>query len=237
MTARVVPMVLRESPLTCMMLVCRSTVKRLARSMRRQGLEGLSTRSFRVPGRQTQAQCRHEDLCERIWDHGRLNAAWGTDFTYLRCGEGWVYLCAIRDGHSRRVIGYAMGPKQDTDLVVTALNKARGMRSSLPEKVILHADRGAQFTSDQLNEAAHQIGVRMSMGKTGVCWDNARAESFWATLKVRHAFATRAEVYDGVSEWIEVFYNRYRRHSAIGFLSPAAYELSLDQPTAALVAA
>ena len=81
----------------------------------------------------------------------------------------------------------------------------------------------------------------MSMGKTGVCWDNAMAESFWATLKVeyfyRHAFATRAQVYDGVSEWIEVFYNRYRRHSAIGFISPVAYELSLDQPAAVLVAA
>ena len=81
----------------------------------------------------------------------------------------------------------------------------------------------------------------MSMGKTGVCWDNAMAESFWATLKVeyfyRHAFATRAEVYDGVSEWIEVFYNRYRRHSAIGNISPVAFELTLNQPTAACRAA
>ena len=209
--------------------------------MKRQGLEGLSTRSFRTPGRKTQAQCRHEDLCERTWDHGRLNAAWITDFTYLRCGEGWVYLCAIRDGHSRRVIGSAMGPRQDTDLVIEALTNARATREHLPEQVILHADRGAQFTSRQLDETAHEVGVRMSMGKTGVCWDNAMAESFWATLKVeyfyRHAFATRAQVYDGVSEWIEVFYNRYRRHSAIGFISPVAYELSLDQPAAVLVAA
>ena len=215
--------------------------KTVARSMKRQGLEGLSTRSFRTPGRKTQAQCRHEDLCERTWDHGRLNAAWITDFTYLRCGEGWVYLCAIRDGHSRGVIGSAMGPRQDTDLVIEALTNARATREHLPQQVILHADRGAQFTSRQLDETAHEVGVRMSMGKTGVCWDNAMAESFWATLKVeyfyRHAFATRAQVYDGVSEWIEVFYNRYRRHSAIGFISPVAYELSLDQPAAVLVAA
>ena len=193
MTAHVAPMVLRGSPLTCMQPVWTSTVKRLARSMKRQGLEGLSTRSFRKPGHKTQAQCRHEDLCERTWDHGRLNAAWITDFTYLRCGEGWVYLCAIRDGHSRRVIGHSMGPKQATDLVVTALTNARAMRGHLPEQVILHADRGAQFTSHQLDEAAREVGVRMSMGKTGVCWDNAMAESFWATLKVeyfyRHAFA------------------------------------------------
>lgn len=215
--------------------------KTVARSMRRQGLEGLSTRSFRSPGRKAQVQCRHEDLCERTWDHGRLNAAWVTDFTYLRCGEGWVYLCAIRDGHSRRVVGYAMGPAQDTNLVVSALNNAHATRGKLPDKVVLHADRGTQFTSHQLHEAAREVGVRMSMGKTGVCWDNAMAESFWATLKVeyfyRHAFATRAEVYDGVGEWIEVFYNRYRRHSAIGYSSPVAYELSLDQPATALVAA
>ena len=134
-----------------------------------------------------------------------------------------------------------MGPRQDTDLVVEALTHAHATRGSLPEQVILHADRGAQFTSHQLDEAAREVGVRMSMGKTGVYRDNAMAESFWATLEVeyfyRHAFATKAQVYDGVSEWIEVFYNRYRRHSAISFLSPVAYELSLDRPIAALIAA
>ncbi|MGP5242549.1 IS3 family transposase [Corynebacterium flavescens] len=215
--------------------------KTVARSMRRQGLEGLSTRSFRVSGRRKQAECRHGDSCERTWDKGRLDAVWVTDFTYLRCGEGWVYLCAIRDGHSRRVLGFSMGPKQDTDLVVTALDKARALRGELPGQVVLHADRGTQFTSAKLNDATVAAGVRMSMGKTGVCWDNAMAESFWATLKVeyfyRHAFATRAEVYDGVSEWIEVFYNRYRRHSAIGDISPVAFELTLNQPAAALKAA
>ena len=160
--------------------------------------------------------------------------------TYAAVKAGCICVRSL-GGHSRRVIGSAMGPRQDTDLVVTALTHARAIRGSLPEQVILHADRGVQFTSHQLDEAAREVGLRMSMGKTGVCWDNAMAESFWATLKVeyfyRHAFATRAEVYDGVSEWIEVFYNRYRRHSAIGFLSPVAYELSLDRATAALIAA
>ena len=215
--------------------------KTVARSMRRQGLEGLSTRSFQHPDRNKRTECQHGDLCERTWDKGQLDAVWVTDFTYLRCGEGWVYLCAIRDGHSRRVLGYCMGPRQDTQLVVTALDKARELRGELPRQVVLHADRGTQFTSHQLHEAATAAGVRMSMGKTGVCWDNAMAESFWATLKVeyfyRHAFATRAEVYDGVSEWIEVFYNRYRRHSAIGNISPVAFELTLNQPTAACRAA
>lgn len=124
--------------------------------------------------------------------------------------------------------GIRWGPRQDTDLVVTALNNARATRGSLPEQVIMHADSGAQFTSCQLDEPAREVGVRMSMGHTGVRWDNAMAESFWTTLKVeyfyRHAFTTRVEVDDGVSKWIEVFYNHYRRHSAIGFLSPVAYE-------------
>lgn len=111
-----------------------------------------------------------------------------------------------------------MGPRQDAQLLVTAIGKARELRGELPGQVVLHADRDTQFTSHQFHEAALAAGARMSMGKTGVCWDNAMAESFWATLKVeyfyRHTGATRASVYDGVSEWIEVFYNRYRRHSS-----------------------
>lgn len=92
----------------------------------------------------------------------------GHRFTYLRCGEGWVYLCEIRDGHSRRVIGSAMGSRQDTDLVIEALTNARATRGSLPEQVILHADRGAQFTSHQLDEAARKFGVRISIGSPRV---------------------------------------------------------------------
>lgn len=115
-----------------------------------------------------------------------------------------MYLCAIRDGHSRRVIGYAMGSKQDTNLVVTALENAQRLQGGLPKYVVLHADRGTQFTSHQLNQAGQATGIRISMGKTEVYGDNALAESFWATLKVeyfyRHAFATRVQVYDGVSE-------------------------------------
>lgn len=152
-----------------------------------------------------------------------------------------MFPCAIRDGHSRRVIGYTMGPRQDTNLVIEALTRARALRGHLPEKVILHADRETQFTSDQPDKAAGEIGVRMSVGRTEVCWDNAMAKSFWATLKVEcfywNVSATRAKVYDGVGEWIEVFHNRCRRHSAIGFLSPVAYKLSLGQATAALIAA
>ena len=133
-----------------------------------------------------------------------------------------------------------MGPWQDAQLVATAIDKARELRGEILGQVELHADRGTQFISHQLHEAAVTASVRISVGKTGVYWDNAMAESFWATLKVecfyRHTFATRAAAYDGVSEWTEVFYNRYRRHSTIGNIIPEAYELTPNQPTTALKA-
>lgn len=117
-----------------------------------------------------------------------------------------------------------MGSKQDSNLTLTSLENARILRGELPEQVILHAKRGTQFTSTQLNKMAVAAGVRMPMCRTGVCWDNAMTEAFWATLKVeyfyRYAFATGAQVYGGVGGWIEASYNRYRRHSSIGYSKP-----------------
>lgn len=215
-------------------------VKTIAASMRRQGLEGLSTRTWRRPPKDPRPLA-HPDRCERAWDQGRLDRVWVTDFTYLRTGQGWVYLVAIRDAHSRRVLGHAMGPRQDTELLITALEQAIATRGgSLPGQVVLHADRGCQFTSRQLAAYAKQAGLALSMGRTGVCWDNAMAESFWATLKVeyfyRHTFTTRAKAYEGVTHWIESFYNRSRIHSSLGYLSPIEYELITNKNTFTLTA-
>lgn len=132
----------------------------------------------------------HLDHCERVWDRGAIDKVWITDFTYLRSGEGWGYLIAIRDAHSKRVLGYAMGDEQNTDLVTQALAMAMDNRGNArPEAVVLHADRGCQFTSTQLSRFATNIGATLSMGRTGVCWDNAMAESFWASLKMRSSTA------------------------------------------------
>ncbi len=107
-------------------------------------------------------------------------------------------------------------------------------RGRAPKKIVLHADRGAQFTSKEMNDFMTKIGGSMSMGRTGVCWDNAMAESFWATLKVEHfyryAFATRKQVYESVAEWIEMFYNRTRIHTSINGYSPVEYELKITAP-------
>jgi len=165
----------------------------------------------------------------RQWDQGALDRVWITDLTYLRCAQGWVYLCAVRDAHSRRVLGYAMGEQQSTDLVITALDMAATTRGGFPTGVVLHADRGTQFTSGKLAAYMRAVKGRVSMGRAGVCWDNAMAESFWATLKTeyyyRRTFTTRDQVYTGVATWIEDFYNRRRIHTSLGGKSPIEYEL------------
>lgn len=140
---------------------------------------------------------------ERTWDKGELDLVWVTDFTYLPCGEGWVYLVVIRDAHSPRVIGYAMSQAQTTQTVIDAMKMVIARCGRVPAKIVLHADRGAQFTSREMKDFMIKIGGHMSMGPTGVCWDNAMAQSFWATLKVeyyyRHTFRIREEIYESLS--------------------------------------
>lgn len=148
-------------------------VVKVARSMRRQGLEGLSTTSFRCSSPKTRKQCHNDDLCQRSWDQGGLNKVQITDITYLRCRQVWVYLCAIRGGHSRRVVGYSMRPDKTSELVIEALTNARLARGLPPSQVIVHADCGSQFTSDRLTNYAQNENMKISLDQTGMCWDNA----------------------------------------------------------------
>lgn len=206
--------------------------KTVADSMRRQGIEGISPRMLRpvttIPGTNTH---HLPDLVSRRWDRGRLDAVWISDITYLKTREGWLYLCAVRDGCSRRVLGWAMDSVQNTDLVERALRMAHTLRGELPADVVFHADRGAQFTSTQLWEASKELGILQSVGRTGVCWDNAMQESFWSTLKTefydRKTWLTRAEAKTAVACWIEEFYNRQRLHSKLGMVPPVEHEQSL----------
>lgn len=147
--------------------------------------------------------------------------------TYLRTGEGWLNLCAIRDGHCRRVLGWAMDSTHTTDLVERALRMVHTLRGG-PDWVVFHADRGAQFTSDQLYQVCQELRIAQSVGRTGVCFDNAMAESFWSTLKTefydRRKWATGDEARREVARWIEIFYNRRRRHFSIGYQPPVDFE-------------
>lgn len=207
----------------------RVNVKTVALSMVRQGIEGMSPRSFKpvttLPGTSTH---HVPDRVERKWDRGGLNRVWITDITYLPTREGFVYLCVITDAHSRRVIGWAMADHQRTDLVQRALKMAVTLRGKLPDDVVLHSDRGCQYTSGEFHETAVKAGISQSMGRSGVCWDNAMAESFWATLKTefynRRTWRSRAEAKTGVGAWIETRYNRSRRHSSINMHTPVGWE-------------
>lgn len=212
------------------------SVKTVAKLMRSAGVEGISPATWH-PVTTTRDGAVHTipDLVGRVFDRGVLDEVWTSDITYLRTGEGWLYLCAVRDGCSRRVLGWAIAETLHTDVVEQALRSAVTMRGRDVGGVIFHADRGSQYTSDQLAHAAAEVGARVSMGRTGVCWDNAQIESFWSTLKHeyynRQSFATKHEARHGVGRWIEETYNRRRRHSAIGMISPVAFE-KLNPPAA-----
>jgi putative transposase len=215
-------------------VVSRKTVAKL---MRQQGIAGISPATWHpVTTIGDGSACTIPDLVNRDFDQGRLDAVWTSDITYLPTGEGWLYLCAVRDGCSRRVLGWAIEDHLRTDLVETALRRAVTLRGRDTSGVIVHADRGCQYTSAQLHDVARDLGVRLSVGRTGVCWDNAQIESFWSTLKTeyyhRHTFTTKAAAKVGVGAWIEATYNRTRRHSSLGMISPVAFEKQLMTPAA-----
>lgn len=208
--------------------------KTVAASLRRQGLAGISPRRFTPATTVVDLDAAvPKDLVGRRFDTGVPDRVWTSDITYLRTGQGWLYLCAVRDGCSRRVIGWAIDEYLHTDLVTAAVAMAVAMRGELADQVILHADRGCQYTSAQLARFARTHNLVRSVGRTAVCWDNAQAESFWATLKVefydRYLWPTKAAAKIAVGDWIERVYNRRRRHSSIGMISPVEFEDRLTQ--------
>ena len=203
--------------------------KTVARIMADNAIHGISPRTFTPLTTISDGRpCQLPDLVERRFDTGVLNRVWTSDITYLSTGEGWLYLCAVRDGYSRRVLGYAFSDSLHTDLVEDAMRKAVTFRHGDTRGVVFHADRGCQYTSAQLARAAKRFELRLSVGRTGVCFDNSQQESFWSTLKTefyhRHRFATRQAAMVAVASWIEIVYNRRRRHSALNYLSPIDFE-------------
>ena len=205
--------------------------KTVAAIMAEIGIEGISPRTFKV--RTTIADPTASfppDRVQRHFDQGRLDAVWLTDITYLTCGEGDMYLCVIRDGHSRRVLGHVVADHIGADMVCQAIDAAAACRGRDVAGTVLHSDRGGEFTAALTVQACGTHGLKRSMGDTGICWDNSPAESFWSTFKheyyYRHTFATKAELIAAVDNWISR-YNNDRRHSAIGMLSPVRFEQSL----------
>jgi transposase InsO family protein len=156
------------------------------------------------------------------------NQLWVADITYIETKEGWLYLAAILDLYSRKIIGWAMSERIDTALVLKALAMALLHRCP-PANLLLHSDRGVQYASSDYRQALSQAGLIASMSRRGNCYDNATMESFWATLKLdlvyRCSFDTRAQARAEIFDYIETFYNRQRTHSALDYHSPVDFEL------------
>jgi putative transposase len=201
--------------------------KRVARLMKAAGISGVRPQkrfrtTVRIPGITPAG-----DLVERQFRPDRPNVLWVAEITYLRTGEGWLYLAAVQDAYSRQIVGWSMTRHIRATLVVDALNMALARRRPQPG-LIHHSDHGSQYVSLAFGRAARDAGIAVSMGSRGDAYDNAVAETFFATLKKelvnRRAWPSRLELQSAVFEYIEAFYNRRRRHSTLGMLSPIAYQ-------------
>jgi transposase InsO family protein len=200
--------------------------KRIARLMRAAGLQGVSRRKW-VTTTQRDVRLRPApDLVNRDFTAPAPNRLWVADITYIPTWEGFLYLAVVLDVFSRRVVGWAMGIHLVTELVLDAMDMALARRRA--QGVVHHSDQGSQYASIAFGERCRKYGVRLSMGSVGDCFDNALAESFFATLECelldRHCYRTRAEARMAVFEFIEGWYNTARRHSSLGYLSPLEFE-------------
>ena len=206
---------------------------RVARLMRAHRLRATQKRRFRPRTTDSRHLCpiAPNHLAERAQPPVRPGEVWQADITYVATHEGWLYVAGVIDACSRRVVGWAADAVMPTGLVACAFERAtRGHRPS--GGLLHHSDRGSQYASDAYRELLRRHGVQASMSRPANCYDNARMESFWATLKSEliqdHVFATRAEAKTALFDYIEVFYNRRRLHSALGFQSPVDYENNLS---------
>jgi putative transposase len=201
--------------------------KRVERLMKNAGISGLvkvkrGRRTIHVPGVRVA-----DDLVERRFEAQAPNVLWLADITYLRSWEGWLYLAAIQDAYSRRIVGWSIAEHMRPELVTDALEMAVHRRRPEPG-LIHHSDQGSQYVSLGFGQSARNAGIAISMGSKGDAYDNAVAESFFATLKKelihRQSWPTRHELSRAVFEYIEEFYNHQRRHSALNMHTPASYE-------------
>ena len=206
--------------------------KRVGRLMCLAGIRGVSRRrGFVVTTRRDKEQKAAPDLVNRQFVATGINQLWVADMTYILSHMGFLYLAVVIDVYSRKVVGWAFGENMTSDLVIAALNMA--LHTRRPESVIHHSDQGSQYTSIAFGKRCHEMGVRPSMGTVGDAYDNAMAESFFASLECelinRYSWKTKTEARLKIFTWIEAWYNSRRRHSGIHYLSPNNYERRLLQ--------
>ena len=196
--------------------------------MKEHGIKSVVNKKFRITTTDSDHdQPVFENRLDRDFTADGPDRKWAADITYIPTEEGFIYLAGVVDLFSRKVIGWSMKDTLHTDLCVEALEMALANRR--PKASLLHhSDRGCQYAAGQYQEKLLEFDLQCSMSRVGNCWDNAMVESLWASLKnelvYQRTFATRQEARDAVFEWIEVWYNRKRRHSSLGYLSPEAFE-------------
>ncbi len=205
-------------------------VNTVAKLMHDNHIRAKTARKFRVRTTDSDHDLPVADnLLDRQFNPSAANEVWVTDITYIPTRQGWLYLAAVEDLYSRRVVGWSMAANMESRLVVDALEMA--VQRRLPdERLLSHSDRGSQYASEHYQRRLDQHGITCSMSRRADCWDNAPMESFFASLKkelIHDAdFTTREEAQAAIFEYIEVFYNVQRRHSSLGYVSPAEYEQS-----------
>ena len=201
--------------------------KRVARLMHLHGLRGVCRRRYSVvTTKRAEGQCGAPDLVKRNFNAQAPNTLWVADATYIPTQAGFIYLAVVLDVWSRRIVGWSIQETLTTELMLAALNMALEQRK--PQQVIHHSDHGCQYTSIAFGARSKAANVQLSMGTVGDAYDNAMAESFFASLECelldRYIFKTKAQASKAVFSWIEAWYNPKRRHSALGYLSPLNFE-------------
>lgn len=205
---------------------------RVARLMRLRNLRARQTKKFKTTTKRNKAARVAPNLLERDFTADRPNQKWVTDITYIRTDEGWLYLAAVLDLYSRRIVGWAMSDRMTSDLTIDALKMAVQRRQVNPG-LIHHSDQGSQYTDGDYQQLLEDWGIEISMNGAGTWYDNAAMESFFGTLKgewvYHHVYHTRNQARADIFYYIEAFYNRRRLHSTLDYLSPTAYEQHYHQ--------
>ena len=219
----------------------RTSRKRVARLMRERGISAKTPRHFRKTTDSNHPYPVAENVLHREFEAKAPNEKWASDITYIWTMTGWLYFAVVIDLFSRKVVGWALGDSMETELVLSALHMAVESRQPGPS-LVHHSDRGSQYAAKDYRKALEAFGAIASMSRKGNCWDNAVPESFFGTLKTelvhRYSWTTMREAKSAIFEYIEVFYNRKRKHSTLGYQSPEQYEneqqmLAKERPLAA----
>jgi transposase InsO family protein len=207
----------------------------VASLMSKHGIAARTRRKFKATTNSDHQRPVAENVLKRQFVKGSPNRVWVSDITYVWTDEGWLYLAIVLDTYSRKIVGWSIASDMQTSLVINALRMALGRRPERPAKLVHHSDRGSQYASSAFQKLLEAHGIQCSMSRKGDCWDNAMAESFFATIKkerIEHVhYRTREQARADVFDYVEMFYNPKRRHSALGYVSPDDYEraeLSFD---------